>query len=134
MNGGKRVLKPSKKTSKCSKQVSSSTKIDELLSKLDQIKKLCVELYNGDQDLLLKDIKQRSIEDTIKNSENQKDLNVSEESSPPPPITEEEIEELLPLNLNGKIKSKEQIYKNIDMLVQRSEQRKIHLYNNLIVY
>lgn len=131
MNRNNRVLKPSTKTKKCNKQVSSSTTIDKLLSKLNQIKKLCVEIYGGDQDLLLRDIKQQSIEDTIKNSEDQKNLDIGEESLPPPPITEEEIEELLPLNLNGKIKSKQQIYENIDILVNRSEQRKLYLYKQL---
>lgn len=128
MKEGKRVLKAPKEIKKCTKKASNSEVINEVLKKLNQIKKLCVEIYGGDEDLLLKDIKQQSIEDVIKNSGNQKDLNITKESTPPPPITQEEIGKLVPLNLNGKIKSKQQIYDNIDLLVQRSEKRKLYLY------
>lgn len=110
--------------------------IEIALTQLKQIKQVCVDIYGGDEDRLLRDIKQRSKEDvlantkdvselTVDNNDNNNDNNIDQLNSDP--ITLEEINKLLPLNLNGKIKSKKKVYENLDFLLKRSELRKRRL-------
>lgn len=94
-----------------------------LLKQLKQMKQVCVDIHGGDEEKLLHDIKQRSREDVLANTRTiPDDGSVSKD-----PIQLEEINELMPLNLNGKIKSRQTVYGNIETLLKRSELRKRQL-------
>ncbi|CAL9737688.1 hypothetical protein MOSE0_M06018 [Monosporozyma servazzii] len=119
---------------------SNKDTVATLLKQLRQIKQVCVDIHGGDEARLLQDIKQRSRQDVLANLETcntnnntnsnnttNNTINSTNSSLNDSDIGLDEIGELMPLNLNGKIKSRQAVYSNIEALLQRSELRKRRL-------
>lgn len=115
------------KVSKQPKEKVDTESMEKVLSILNKMKQVCVELYPGDEEQLQRDIEQDSRKEIEERLGAAKQPEEPEES--PKPITIKEIEQMLPLKINRRSttgpRSKQDVDDNIEKLLQRSDRLKL---------